>query len=397
MTGREKWYKFIAGEDVGPMVSPLCDKWAVGDAEYAWSAGCRDGAGGGDAENAGDCGAVDTESRATGTPEWLEENHKQFAGQIMMARTFGWDPNFIAAVRFHPTDASLEPEEESETLANGGVRTKTTIRTPLGELTHISIKNGITESCVKDFLTDRSDFEKMIWYAERTMDFDREAALADGRRLRGYVGELGVLGTWVSPSASLSGIETLYYHLADYPLEFMKLYEARRERQKLYLDVYREAGFDFMFYCVNGTDSTSPSFFDAWQAEETRETISRWKASGGFTLWHSCGHIKAFVERGMYNEMLPEVFETLSEPPVGNIPSLSWARKRLDRRIITKGNIPLNILLEDTEEDVRAAVRRVCDQTAGFRHIIGLSDNVLNGTPKANLHAFVDESRRYRV
>ena len=149
-----------------------------------------------------------------------------------------------------------------------------------------------------------------------------------------------------------------------------------------------------MFYCVSSTDMTSPAFFWEWMADEIQETIAWWKSLGGFTLWHGCGHVKAYVEQGVFNKMKPEMMETLSEPPVGDLPSLSWARKKIDQDIITKGNIPLNILLEGTTEDVRKAVRHIKMETEGWRHVIGLSDNILNGTPKDNLMAFVDESRR---
>jgi len=56
--------------------------------------------------------------------------------------------------------------------------------------------------------------------------------------------------------------------------------------------------------------------------------------------------------------------------------------------------VPLDILLNGAEEDVRRAVRHVKRETAGHRHIMSLSDNILRGTPSSNLRAFVDESRR---
>jgi len=100
------------------------------------------------------------------------------------------------------------------------------------------------------------------------------------------------------------------------------------------------------------------------------------------------------VELGFYNELKPDVFETMSEPPVGDLPSLRWARERLDPAIATKGNIPLNVLLEGTPDDVRREVRRVREQTAGWRHVVGLSDDVLKGTPLENARAFADEARK---
>lgn len=34
MTPREKWYAYFQGDDVGPMVAPLVDNWALAEAYY---------------------------------------------------------------------------------------------------------------------------------------------------------------------------------------------------------------------------------------------------------------------------------------------------------------------------------------------------------------------------
>ena len=138
----------------------------------------------------------------------------------------------------------------------------------------------------------------------------------------------------------------------------------------------------------------SPDFFRDRFLADTLLILKEWRALGGFVLWHSCGHVKQLIEAGFYNECLPEVFETLSEPPVGNLPSLRWARERLDRRIVTKGNMPLGVLLNGSEDEVRAEVRRIREETRGYRHIVGLSDDVLNNTPLRNIKAYVDEGTR---
>ena len=367
MTGREKWTRFLAGEDVGAMVCPLCDKWGVGDLDYKWS-------GPGPEPFPGD-----TEQHA-------------YKGQIMMAKTFQWDPLFYAKISFPPRDPSLTPVV-TKSVSGGMTHTTSTIKTPMGDLTSIDESNGLTVRNQKDYLEDESDYEKMLWLTCQAQDFDRGAALDKARALRDAAGDLGMLGTWVSPSAMVTDIQSLFYHIMDYPGPFRQLWEERKKLLRSQLEVYREAGFDFMFFCVPGTDSISPGFFREWLEEETCGTIAWWKSLGGFTLWHGCGHVKAFIEQGIFDEMNPEVMETLSEPPVGNIPSLSWARRSIRPEIITKGNIPLDIILEGSTQDVRGAVRYVKDETRGYRHIIGLSDNILNGTPSANLHAFVDEAR----
>jgi len=364
MTGREKWGRFLAGDDSIPLVAPLCDKWSVGDIPYAWK-------------------GPGPEPFPPGA------NNHQLCGQLMMAQTFGWEPLFLAAIDFQPKDKRLAVKvsiHESKTMF--------TIHTPEGDLQRIVEDNGATHRCLKEYLESESDYQKMLWHTLHTQDFDREDALAQGRKIRRAVGDAGMLGTWVDLCVLMTDIQALFFHCMDFPEAFEALCMARRERQRKQLALYREAGFDYLFYVVPGTEWVSPSFFRAWMQEEIKANMAWWKSQGGFTVWHTCGHAKAFLEQGIYNEMMPDIFETLSEPPVGNIPSLEWARQRLDERIVTKGNLSLELLLNGSESDVRQAVRRVKQQTAGYRHIMALSDNILDGTPSRNLRAFVEESRR---
>jgi uroporphyrinogen-III decarboxylase len=185
-----------------------------------------------------------------------------------------------------------------------------------------------------------------------------------------------------------------FYHLADWPDAFEELHQANRDLCFRHLETLGNAGYDYLFYCVNGTEWISPGFFRQYILEDTREIFRRWRAMGGFILWHSCGRLARLVENGFYNDLKPEILETMSEPPVGDLPSLKWARERLDPGIATKGNVPLNILLLGTEEDVRGQARRIRSETEGYRHIIGLSDDILKGTPEANAKALVDETRK---
>lgn len=368
MTKREKWQRFLAGEDVGPMVSPLCDKWCA-DIPYRWT-------------------LPEPEPFPAGT-----SNHA-LSQQIMMAELFGWDPLFLASIDFIPVNPDCRPVRKSEKTAKGLTRITTTIRTPYGDLTQIEEQNGQTLCLVKDYLQDDEDFRKMIWYTEQMTDFDEEAALQEGKDLVAAVGNRGMLGTWIGACAQLADISVLFYHVVDYPEEFEALLQARRVLQRKQIDLYRRAGFDYLFYIIPGTEWTSPDFFRQWMYDEVGETIRYWRSLGGFTVWHTCGLEKAFMEKGFYRDLKPDIFETLSEPPVGNLPSLAWGRQQLPPEIITKGNISLETALCGTPDEVRKQVRYVRESTRGYRHIIGFSDNILDRTPCANLHAFVEEARK---
>jgi hypothetical protein len=367
LSKREKWFRFLAGKEVGPMVSPLCDDWSL-DQPYRWP---YDG----------------PDPFPAGSP------HHALSQQIAMAAICGWDPTFLASVPFNAENPDVAPQVK-ETAIAGGTHSEQRIYTPYGDLT-FTVETKTSRQVIKPWLETREDFKRAIWLTEQQMAYDEDAAIQTGRALVDAVGERGVLGTWYGPPFSpMLHENTLFYQQYDWPELFDELWEVTRRVTFQRLETLRQAGFDYLFYCVYGTEMLSPKIFDRYVLEPTRSLFARWHELGGFVLWHSCGKVKVLVELGIYNELRPDVFETVSEPPVGDLPSLRWGRERLDPAIVTKGNIPLNVLLQGTEEEVRAEVRRVKEQTAGYRHVIGLSDDMFKDTPLRNCLAYVDEARR---
>ena len=366
LPARRKWELLLAGGDPGPIVSPLCDDWSL-DVPYAWP-------------------YPDPDPFPPGHPRHT------LSQQMAMAGVCGWDPTFLCALDMPPRDPEALPR--TMTRQDDGITRKTSsIHTPYGELTSI-IEEQQTSRTVKAWIETEEDFRRMTWVARRMADYDEPAAIEQGRMLRNAVGDRGVLGTWSGPPIGLNlNRDAMFYHLADWPAAFEELHQATRDLAFRQIETLRKAGFDYLFYCVDATEWISPDFFRRWILEDTRRLFARWRELGGFVLWHSCGKVATFVNQGFYNDLAPDILETLSEAPLGDIPNLRWARERLDRRIVTKGNIGLDILLQGTEDAVRREVRRVRLQTAGYRHVIGLSDDILKGTPLRNARALVEEAR----
>ena len=345
---REKWFHFLDGEDVGQVVSPLCDDWSL-NVPYHWSYDEPD-------------------------PFPPGSRHHIVSQQMAMAGICGWDPTLLAAVPFEAKNKDIQ--------------------TPYGDLVSI-VDHSTADYIVKSWLDSEDDYRRAIWLTQQQMDYDEDLAIQEGKIIRQGVGEKGVLGTWFGPPiVNMQNREEIFYHLVDWPDLFDELHAVTAELTFKKLDTLRNAGFDYLFYCVSGTEWISPNFYRKYIQENTRKIINHWQSLGGFILWHSCGHLKKFIEEGFYNELKPDILETLSIPPVGNLPSLRWARERLDPDIITKGNISLEVMLNGTEDDVRSEVRKVKEETLGYRHIIGLSDDVFHNTPLANCLAFVDEARK---
>ncbi|MBD3182081.1 hypothetical protein GF312_07305 [Candidatus Poribacteria bacterium] len=363
---REKWIHFLNGEDVGSMVSPLCDDWSL-DIPYYWPYDEPD-------------------------PFPPGSRHHRISQQMAMAGICDWDPTFLDAVPFQLRNTDIIPKTKREKI-DGKTRAESRIQTPYGDLISIT-EHSISQHTVKPWLDSKEDYKKAIWLTRQQMDYDEDISIEDGKIIRKGMGDRGVLGTWFGPPiVNFQNREEIFYHMFDWPELFQELHEVTTELAFKKLETLSKVGFDYLFYCVSGTEWISPDFFRKYIMDNTRKTIKFWKDQGGFTLWHSCGHMKIFINEGFYNELKPEILETLSIPPVGDLPSLEWARKKLSPDIITKGNIPLNILLQGTEEEVRTEVRKVKEETKGYRHIIGLSDDLLHNTPMNNCLAFVDEAR----
>jgi len=367
LTPRAKWQLLVSGEDPGPMVCPVCDDWSL-DIPYRWPYEGSD-------------------------PFPPGHRWHALSQQMAMARVCGWDPTFYAAVDYHPRRQEAEMRSASATI-DGALRTEYRIATPLGDLTSVS-ESKTTSRTVKHWLETEQDFRKMTWVARAMVDHDEESVIRQGEELLRAVGQRGVLGTWFGPPIGYNlNRDMMFYHLLDWPDAFEELHQATVALEMRQIETLRKAGFDYLFYCVDATEWISPEFFRTWILEDTRRLFARWRELGGFILWHSCGRIAKFVELGFYNDLAPNVFETLSEPPVGDLPGLRWAREHLHARIATRGNIGLDVMLQGTEDDVRRAVQRVRSQTAGYRHVVGLSDDILKNTPLSNAKALVEEARR---
>lgn len=371
LTKREKWFAFLRGEDVGPMVSPLCSDWNF-DVPYRWPY-----------EDA-------PEPYPRDVFQW------QLTEQIALARLLDWEPRFMASFPFPAKSEPGSPEVKSrETTCEtaDGRQTSRAIATPFGDLTEVETKSS-SVLIEKEWLESEEDFRKAIWITEHSMDYDGTAPVRAGHYLRDAIGDKGIMGVFTGPPViNFLNKPQMFFHEIDYPDLFQELHRLTFEQTFRRLPTLREAGVDFLFYCIDGTEWISPKFFEQYVLENSLRIFARWRELGGFLMVHSCGHLKHFIERGYYNVLLPEIMETFAEPPEGNLPSLAWARERLDPRIATMGNLPLGVLLNGTQEEVRAGVRRIREQTQGTRHIYGLGDAVLPGTPWANMQEFIEEAR----
>ncbi|MFP4106555.1 MAG: hypothetical protein ACLFVU_10755 [Phycisphaerae bacterium] len=90
---------------------------------------------------------------------------------------------------------------------------------------------------------------------------------------------------------------------------------------------------------------------------------------------------------------MTDVVETLSPPDSGNVDNLTVARSRIDRQIVTRGNIDLRLIRNGTPGECAHAAERVILETKDDPHLVAAADAILYGTPVENLKA-IDQACR---
>ena len=85
------------------------------------------------------------------------------------------------------------------------------------------------------------------------------------------------------------------------------------------------------------------------------------------------------------NDVNPDIYESLSGPPVGEIEDMRAYRKKIDKTICTRGNIDLGVLHNGTPEDIETQVKKTLEDMKGFKHIVAGTCAVTIGTPLENI------------
>lgn len=107
---------------------------------------------------------------------------------------------------------------------------------------------------------------------------------------------------------------------------------------------------------------------------------------------HICSPIEPMLSKGYYNEMGIDLFETLSEAPVGNVKSIEDAFSKLSPDICTRGNIGLDALLYETPEQIYERSRKILmtAKQMGRKHILAASDYLFYDCKTENVHAMCE-------
>lgn len=280
------------------------------------------------------------------------------------------------------------------TGANGTVYREETISTPSGSFIRISADRfGTTPWVVEPSIRSEDDFRLADFYAERIAE-NAGAIAESAASVPAMLKSKGI-----QPGATvLSAFELL--NLIDYPdmpmfyMDWRDRYLASVEKMHranlLLLEALAGIGVEMFYTGSAGLELLSPLIFEEAIVPFQREFNDRVRELGCFVIYHICGHSRQLIERKIIDRIKPTVFETCSEPPCGNNADLRKAVFGISEEIITKGNLPLELLLEGAPEQVAEAVEDIKKAVSGRRHIVGQADaTILTGTPAENIRSFI--------
>ena len=298
-----------------------------------------------------------------------------------------YDNNYVFC-----TDHPLGWHKETVGEFQGEPIIESRIETPLGPLTRVS-KRIVDGRAVKDqLIRGEDDLKKAEWLIRARTGATGEVADAV-RKVREFVGEELVLTFLLAQPFEIgyvgAALEECILLLYDYPDTFRRVMEASLKQARTYIRAVAEAGVDLIMIDSPGTELLSPRFFEEHVLQSSCELVRCAHECGRPITFHTCGRPWTYIQRGYYNSILPDIFESTSGPPEGDIPDQRKARELLDPRIAVRGSVSLALLRRGTPEQAYDEATRILDAFRGYRHILAGTCETMDGTPPENIVAMV--------
>ena len=246
-------------------------------------------------------------------------------------------------------------------------------------------------TCISDGTKSENIYEIIEWYFREILDHQR-VLLARAKDLaKEYGGKTSLCVGWLTPFElfflAYPGIIMLYLDNRERHHELMELH---LELIEVILRVTSNAGWDGYHTAGPPVELMGEKLYDEVAASYLERVRVMAHDAGMWFSFHNCGHIRGLLEKGTYNRVRPDMFETLAPPPMGELDDLRWARKQLSPDICTRGNMDLEFLKNATPDEISRRAAAIIRETDGYRHIVGTADEILAGTPVENVKAMVE-------
>ena len=227
---------------------------------------------------------------------------------------------------------SLRWETVSEALLPDGKRhTIRRLSTPRGDLeAHFLEQPRLGGAQTKFPVTAEADLPLLEYYLDCLLECSDFSPITRAvQEIRRQVGEDDALDIqWAMQPYELLGfpnvLDTSVLAL-ECPHTFRRLMDKILLLDERLLPAVAAGGADFVFLGGPGAELISPAYYEEFLIPYSRTLSAMAHAQGLLIYSHICSPIEPMLSLGYYNQMGIDLFETLSEPPVGNVKSLEDA------------------------------------------------------------------------
>jgi len=328
---------------------------------------------------------------------------KEYASEVTtdelmeVAEICGFDPILrMDATALWPSVETLQMDTRIE-QAEGLRRTYTTFACPAGQITMtVEEPKQTSGTCIKDGCDSPQIYDVIEWYFHEILAH-REGMAEEAKKFTAKYGERAALEVgWLTP------VELYFMAYPNIITQYLDHRDRHREVMELHLEVIEAmvqacaaADFDALYLSGPPIELIGHNLYDEMGLSYLIRSRQIAHQAGLWFHFHNCGHIKRMLKEGTYNHLLPDLFETLAPPTMGELEDLRWAREQLDKRICTRGNMDLEFLKTSTPQQVAQQAAEILKETEGYRHIVATADEMLTGTPTENVRAMVQGTLSY--
>ncbi len=293
---------------------------------------------------------------------------------------------------------------EPMTVAENGRRHfKNRFVTPKGELFVTVIEDELKGSCqTKYLITKEEELDILEYYLDSLLEVKDFSFIENTvRSIRDMMGEGEALDIqWAMQPYELlcfPGTMDTAMLAIDCPEQFKRLMDKILRLDEKLINAVAAGGSDFVFLGGPGAEMISPKYYENYLVPYSKQVTDMVHKAGMLVYTHICSPIEPMLTRGYYNQMGIDLFETLSEAPVGNVKSIEDAFCKLDPAICTRGNIGLDALLNETPDEIKERSFRILEtaRRMGRKHILAASDYLFYQTPVENVQAMCEAVREF--
>ncbi len=290
---------------------------------------------------------------------------------------------------------------ETEIIEQGNNYTKNSkITTPEGILTQVFTRTAqnrgtFVYACTKKPIVTERDLDIAMKFEPRMSREYGEMVTHKIRRIKDYLGEDGILGTWVSggPFNNASMVfdhDHLYMLFMSDPGFFDKLMRYTTDRTLDYTKTFIDAGADVMLVGGNVAGGfLGREVYETYILPYEKKYIDFIQDTGTPAVYHNCGQIMNLVES--YKELGAQVVEPFSPVPLGDA-DLKKAKEIVAGDYVMIGGVDqVNVLKKGSlEEVIKTTSETINIGKVGGKFIMQSVDFLEYNTPFENVEAFVE-------